>query len=206
MTVSEDLAAHAMLAGSASEEHLAALAARAARMKVPWNLTGEHGGIAPKADSEEALYAALGLPYIEPEIREDHGEFDAAEKGKLPKLLEWTDLKGSLHNHSTWSDGHQRPEEIAKAMRELGLDISGNRPQRLTDDLAQWADLVVTMGCGDECPYLPGKRYIDWDLLDPADLPIEQVRLVRDDIEARVHDLVGELDARAAPKAASSAN
>ena len=112
--------------------------------------------------------------------------------------------------HESRSAG-TRPAErvhpvVAEAMRELGLDISGNRPQRLTDDLARWADLVVTMGCGDECPYLPGKRYIDWDLLDPADLRIEQVRLVRDDIEARVHDLVGELDARAAPKAASSAN
>src|SRR5207247_8658076 len=68
VTVSEDLAAHAMLAGSASEEHLAALAARAARMKVPWNRTGEQGGTAPKADSEEGVYAALGLPYTDPEL------------------------------------------------------------------------------------------------------------------------------------------
>src|SRR5206468_1313950 len=88
VTVSEDLAAHAMLAGSASEEHLAALAARAARMKVPWNLTGEHGGIAPKADSEEALYAALGLPYIEPELREGLGEIEAAEAGRLKPLVD----------------------------------------------------------------------------------------------------------------------
>jgi protein-tyrosine-phosphatase len=76
----------------------------------------------------------------------------------------------------------------------------------LTDELAQWADLVVTMGCGDECPYIPRKRYLDWDLLDPADLPIEQVRLVSADIEARVTDLVRELDARPAPKKALSAN
>jgi arsenate reductase len=95
---------------------------------------------------------------------------------------------------------------VAEAMRELGIDISGNRPQKLTDDLAQWADLVVTMGCGDECPYIPGKRYIDWDLLDPAELPIEQVRVVRNDIKARVSDLVRELDARPAPKTALSAN
>src|SRR5437870_9332057 len=54
-------------------------------------------------------------------MREEMGEFALAEKGPLPRLIEWTDLKGSLHNHSTWSDGHQRPEEIAKAMRELGL-------------------------------------------------------------------------------------
>jgi arsenate reductase len=62
------------------------------------------------------------------------------------------------------------------------------------------------MGCGDECPYIPGKRYIDWDLLDPAELPIEQVRVVRNDIKARVSDLVRELDARPAPKTARSAN
>jgi len=112
--------------------------------------------------------------------------------------------------HKSRSAG-TRPAEhvhpvVAEALRELGIDISGNRPQMLTDDLAQWADLVVTMGCGDECPYIPGKRYLDWDLLDPADLPIEQVRLVRDDIEARVTDLVRELDARPAPKKALSAN
>ena len=112
--------------------------------------------------------------------------------------------------HESRSAG-TRPAEhvhpvVAEALRELGIDISGNRPQMLTDDLAQWADLVVTMGCGDECPYIPGKRYIDWDLLDPADLPIEQVRLVRDDIEARITDLVRDLDARPAPKKALSAN
>src|SRR6185295_6074933 len=72
------------------------------------------------ADQAE-IFEKLELPYIEPEMREDHGEFEAAEKGKLPKLLEWTDLRGSLHNHSTWSDGHSRPEEIAKYMEDLGL-------------------------------------------------------------------------------------
>src|SRR6266516_7813697 len=71
---------------------------------------------------EAGIFAKLDLPYIEPELREDHGEFEAAEKGRLPKLLEWTDLKGSLHNHSTWSDGHSRPEEIAKYMEDLGLE------------------------------------------------------------------------------------
>jgi arsenate reductase len=112
--------------------------------------------------------------------------------------------------HESRSAG-TRPAEhvhpvVAEALRELGIDISGSRPQMLTDDLARWADLVVTMGCGDECPYIPGKRYIDWDLLDPADLAIEQVRLVRDDIETLVTDLVRELDARPASKKALSAN
>jgi DNA polymerase (family 10) len=75
--------------------------------------------------SEEEVFEKLGLHYVPPEMREDIGEFALSEKGPLPRLLEWTDLKGSLHNHSTWSDGHQRPEEIATAMRELGLAYWG---------------------------------------------------------------------------------
>ena len=71
---------------------------------------------------ESAVFAKLDLAYVPPELREDHGEFDAAEKGELPRLIEWTDLRGSLHNHSTWSDGHNTLEEIAAHARELGLE------------------------------------------------------------------------------------
>jgi len=71
--------------------------------------------------SEAEIFAKVGLEYIPPEMREDLGEIALGEKGPLPRLIEWTDLKGSLHNHSTWSDGHQRPEDIASSMRELGL-------------------------------------------------------------------------------------
>ena len=92
---------------------------------------------------------------------------------------------------------------VADAMREISIDISGNRPQKLTDDLAQWADVVVTMGCGDECPYIPGKKYIDWDLIDPADKPLAEVRAIRDDIRHRVADLLVELDSRRAVSSAS---
>ncbi len=74
-----------------------------------------------RCNSEEDIFEKLGLHYIPPELREDTGEFTVAERGPLPRLVEWTDLKGSLHNHSTWSDGHQTPEDIAKTMRELGL-------------------------------------------------------------------------------------
>jgi DNA polymerase (family 10) len=74
-----------------------------------------------KCKTEEDIFAKVGLEYIPPEMREDLGEIALAEKGPLPRLIEWTDLKGSLHNHSTWSDGHQRVEDIAKSMRELGL-------------------------------------------------------------------------------------
>ena len=83
---------------------------------------------------------------------------------------------------------------VVEAMREIGIDVAGRRPQKLTDDLARWADLVVTMGCGDECPFIPGKRYIDWDLADPAGQPLDQVRLLRDDIDGRVHELNTMLD------------
>ncbi len=76
----------------------------------------------------------------------------------------------------------------------LLIDLADRRPQALTHELAEQADVVVTMGCGDECPYIPGKRYIDWDLQDPAGLPLDEVRAIRDDIARRVNELVLELD------------
>jgi protein-tyrosine-phosphatase len=91
-------------------------------------------------------------------------------------------------------DGRVHPEVI-EVMREIGIDLSGRRPQKLTDELARQADVVVTMGCGDECPYIPGKRYLDWDLPDPKGRPIDEVRATRDDIARRVEALLGELDA-----------
>jgi arsenate reductase (thioredoxin) len=84
--------------------------------------------------------------------------------------------------------------EVVEVMAELGVDLEGRAPQKLTTDLAEQADVVVTMGCGDECPYIPGKRYIDWDLQDPKGLPDDQVRAIRDDIAARVQALTAELD------------
>jgi arsenate reductase len=102
--------------------------------------------------------------------------------------------------HQSRSAGTRPAEQVhpvvAEAMREIGLDVSGNRPQQLTDDLGQWADVVITMGCGDECPYIPGKRYIDWDLTDPSDKSLAEVRAIRDDIRHRVGDLLVELDSR----------
>ena len=82
---------------------------------------------------------------------------------------------------------------------DLGIDISDRRPQALTRELAEAADVVVTMGCGDECPYIPGKRYVDWDLQDPAHLPINQVRRIRDEIAGRTAALVAQLDAPESP-------
>jgi arsenate reductase (thioredoxin) len=84
--------------------------------------------------------------------------------------------------------------EVVEAMRELDIDLAGRRPRGLTRELAEHADVVVTMGCGDECPYIPGKRYLDWELEDPKGRPIEEVRRTRDDIARRVEELVAELD------------
>jgi arsenate reductase (thioredoxin) len=83
--------------------------------------------------------------------------------------------------------------EVLEAMSELGIDLSDRVPRKLTQELAEQADVVVTMGCGDACPYIPGKRYIDWDLPDPKGRPIEEVRATRDEIAARVAALAAEL-------------
>ena len=83
-----------------------------------------------------------------------------------------------------------------EAMREVGIDISANAPKILTDEAVQDSDVVITMGCGDTCPYFPGVSYRDWELDDPAGQPIEVVRRIRDDIAARVQDLVNELAPR----------
>ena len=86
--------------------------------------------------------------------------------------------------------------QVVDAMREIGVDVATQTPQRLTVDLAAQADAVVTMGCGDACPVIPGKKQlrVDWDLPDPKDRPLEEVRATRDEIERRVRELVDELD------------
>jgi len=80
-----------------------------------------------------------------------------------------------------------------EAMREVGIDITRKQPELLTVDTVSRCDVVITMGCGDTCPYFPGKRYEDWNLTDPAGQPIDVVRTVRDDIKARVQALVNDL-------------
>jgi len=84
--------------------------------------------------------------------------------------------------------------EVVTVMDELGIDLRDRTPRLLTRELAEEADVVVTMGCGDECPYIPGKRYVDWDLADPKGRPLDEVRATRDDIAARVEVLAAELD------------
>jgi arsenate reductase len=83
--------------------------------------------------------------------------------------------------------------EVVEVMREIGIDLGDRVPRGLTGELARWADVVVTMGCGDECPYIPGTRYVDWELADPKGRPVDEVRAIRDDIADRVRALLGEL-------------
>jgi arsenate reductase (thioredoxin) len=113
--------------------------------------------------------------------------FDRAAAGRHT-----CDSAGSVADPS----GKVHPQVIA-VMQEINIDLSDRRPQAMTYELVERADLVVTMGCGDSCPYVPGKRYLDWDLPDPKDLPVEEVRALRDAIERRVSDLVAQLDAEA---------
>jgi arsenate reductase len=90
--------------------------------------------------------------------------------------------------------GERVHPEVVTVMRERGIDLADRTPRLLTQDLAERADVVVTMGCGDECPSAPGKRYIEWELRDPKGLPIDEVRAIRDEIGSRVSDLVQHLD------------
>jgi arsenate reductase len=89
--------------------------------------------------------------------------------------------------------------EVVEAMRELGVDLAGRVPRRLERADAEWADLVVTMGCGDACPVIPGTRYEDWELPDPKGRPLPEVRAIRDDIRARVETLAHRLDVQGRP-------
>ena len=110
--------------------------------------------------------------------------FERAAEGRHDALSAGTTPSDRVHR------------EVVEVMRELDIDLEGRIPKRLTHELAEKADVIVTMGCGDECPYIPGRRYIDWDLPDPKDRPLAEVRATRDEIQHRVTGLVAELDCR----------
>jgi arsenate reductase len=88
--------------------------------------------------------------------------------------------------------------EVLEVMREVGIDLSGRVPHRLDQADAEWADVVVTMGCGDACPFIPGKEYLDWELQDPKGQGVGAVRSIRDEIERRIRQLAERLDASTA--------
>jgi arsenate reductase (thioredoxin) len=106
--------------------------------------------------------------------------------------------RAAAGRHTAEAAGTQPAERlhpaVVEAMAEIGIDLTGRQPQLLTREMAERADVVVTMGCGDECPFIPGKRYVDWELQDPEDMPIEEVRELREEIAGRVEALVAELD------------
>jgi len=110
------------------------------------------------------------------------GLFEAAAEGRHQARSAGTTPADRVH------------PEVVEVMRELDIDVAGRVPHGLTGEDARWADVVVTMGCGDKCPYIPGRRYIDWDLPDPSGRPIEEVRATREEIGRRVRELVAELD------------
>jgi protein-tyrosine-phosphatase len=100
----------------------------------------------------------------------------------------------ALHVRSAGSDpGEEINPAVVAAMEEVGVDLSEAFPKPLTDEFVRAADVVITMGCGDACPIYPGKRYLDWELEDPAGKPLEQVRAIRDEIDGLVHQLIVEL-------------
>jgi arsenate reductase (thioredoxin) len=122
-----------------------------------------------------------------------------AGRSQISKALFDHAANGRHDSESAGTEPGERVHpEVVEVMKELGIDLSVHKPQKLTNELAEWADVVVTMGCGDACPYIPGKRYLDWDLPDPKGRPVDEVRALRDDIERRVTDLVHELDQVAA--------
>ena len=95
---------------------------------------------------------------------------------------------GTARSAGSRAEAHVHPE-VVEAMREVGIDLDGRVPHQLSTEDVEWADLVVTMGCGDACPVLPGKRYLDWNLQDPAGMPVEVVRQIRDKIAGLVEEL-----------------
>jgi len=121
-----------------------------------------------------------------------------AGRSQMAKALFGLAASGALEARSAGSAPaeHIHPEVVA-AMRELGVDLADHTPHRLERADAEWADVVVTMGCGDACPYIPGKRYLDWELDDPAGKSLAETRAIRDEIAARVNALLAELDGTA---------
>lgn len=118
-----------------------------------------------------------------------------AGRSQMSQALFEREARGRYEARSAGTEpGDRVHDSVITVMREEGIDLGDRKPQLLTMEMAQWADVVITMGCGDACPVIPGKRYIDWDLTDPKGLPVEQVREIRDDISRRVVGLMESLD------------
>jgi len=117
-----------------------------------------------------------------------------AGRSQMAAALLEREAKGALTIYSAGSaPGEQLNPAVLEVLQEIGIDISANKPKKLTEQMGLDADVIVTMGCGDACPYYPGKRYLDWELTDPAGASLEIVRGIRDEIHARVKELAREL-------------
>jgi arsenate reductase len=117
-----------------------------------------------------------------------------AGRSQMAAALLESKARGRIEVRSAGSEpADQLNPAVVEAMDELDIDIAAERPRKLEDDMVREADVVITMGCGDACPIYPGKRYEDWDLEDPSGKDLETVRGIRDEIEARVDALIGEL-------------
>jgi arsenate reductase (thioredoxin) len=102
--------------------------------------------------------------------------------------------RGAVDVRSAGSDPADRINPaVREVLAEIGIDLSAEQPKRLTTEAVQASDVVITMGCGDACPVFPGKRYLDWELTDPAGRSVEEIRPIRDEIDARVQALLAEL-------------
>ncbi|MGA2658173.1 MAG: DNA polymerase/3'-5' exonuclease PolX [Verrucomicrobiota bacterium] len=205
----------ALMYFTGSKEHNIALRQRAIDRGLRLNEYGlfrskeetRDAGLLAPCRTEEEIFEQLGLHWIAPELREDTGEIALAEKGPLPRLVEWTDLKGSLHNHSTWSDGHQRPEEIARAMSELGLaywaitdhskasfQANGLEASRLREEAAQIRSLNAQLAReGNQFRLLTG---VEVDILKDGrlDLP-DDVLAELDVVVASIHQSFSQSEA-----------
>jgi arsenate reductase len=118
-----------------------------------------------------------------------------AGRSQIAEALFRQAADGRHEARSAGSDPAERVHpEVVEVMREVDVDLAGRTPHRLDRSDVEWADLVVTMGCGDACPVIPGKRYVDWELEDPAGRPRDEVRALRDEIDRRIAALVAELD------------
>ena len=128
-----------------------------------------------------------------------HVLFVCVQNAGRSQMAEALFLAAAAGHHEARSAGTAPAElvhpEVVEVMREIGVDLGERVPHKLEESDAEWADVVVTMGCGDACPYIPGRRYIDWDLNDPHGLPPEEVRRIRDEIAERTRSLAAELDA-----------
>jgi len=117
-----------------------------------------------------------------------------AGRSQMAAALLEREAKGAITIYSAGSaPGETLNPAVVEVLNEIDIDISSQKPQKLTDQMALDADVIVTMGCGDACPVYPGKRYLDWELTDPAGRSVEEVRVIRDEIQTRVNDLAREL-------------